>query len=157
MQKSKYKIGENRLVFATKGQTDVPPSIAEAPTPSLSDLSKDIAKDPTNLNESIKRLGASWKDLTDATERITNIFKRFDVDVDEEEIEATLREPGANPDSADTTEAEPTDWKEKSRLMCLLKIINMRKKRLMNLTNTKIGWNILKHQRKITIFPFQRL
>ncbi len=113
MQKSKYKIGENRLVFATKGQTDVPPSIAEAPTPSLSDLSKDIAKDPTNLNESIKRLGASWKDLTDATERITNIFKRFDVDVDEEEIEATLREPGANPDSADTTEAEPTDWKEK--------------------------------------------
>ena len=112
MQKSKFKIiGENRLVFATQGPDKALEQTAEAPTSSLSGLNEDIANDPNKLNESIKRLGASWEKLGKSFDGLAKIFEPLGVD--EEEIEATLREPEANPDSADTTEAEPADWKEK--------------------------------------------
>lgn len=113
MKNYKFKIGENRLVFVTQGPDKALEQTEKVPTPSLSALSEDIANDPNKLNESIKRLGASWERLGKSFEGLAKIFEPLGVD--EEELEATLREPGANPDSADTTEPESPDWAEKQK------------------------------------------
>lgn len=111
MQNAKFKIiGENRLVFETQGPDKALESATEKPTSSLAGLNEDIAHDPNKLNESIKRLGASWEKLGKSFEGLAKIFKPLGVD--EEELEATLREPEVNPDSADTKETEPADWEK---------------------------------------------
>ncbi|MBI4994652.1 transglycosylase SLT domain-containing protein [Candidatus Peregrinibacteria bacterium] len=106
-------IGENRLVFATQKPAEAPPQTLEAPTGQLSALNEDIADDPNKLADSIRRLGASWEKLGKSFDGLKKLFEPLGVD--EEEIEATLREPGANPDSADTDEPEPSDWLEKQK------------------------------------------
>lgn len=98
-------------MFATQKPAEAPEAAAKKPETGLSALNEDIARDPDKLSESIRRLSANWEKLGKSFDSLAKLFEPLGID--EEEIEATLREPGANTDSADTTEAEPADWKEK--------------------------------------------
>lgn len=96
------KIGENRLTFAT-AKPEAPQAAAEKPDTGLTALNEDIAKDPDKLSESIRRLSASWEKLGKSFESLAKLFEPLGVD--EEEIEATLREPAANSDVAEVDKA----------------------------------------------------
>lgn len=102
IQNPNDKIGENRMVFAT-AKPEAPAAAAEKPDIGLTALNEDIARDPDKLSESIRRLSASWEKLGKSFDSLAKLFEPLGVD--EEELEATLREPGANPDVAEVDKA----------------------------------------------------
>lgn len=133
MQNYNLKIGENRLVFLVK-QPDKAPEAAEKPTlaglkanlqqnadKEVTDilghpLSPGIAGDPDSLAKAVTRLEESYNKFDQSLDRLYAVFAPHGVS--KKDIEPYLEnkdrnEPWENPDTADTAEPEPPDWKDK--------------------------------------------
>lgn len=124
---------ENRLIFATS-MPEAPEQAAEKPA--LADLSasvqqdadkeaadilghplsRDILNDPDSFAETVTHLEESYNKFDQSLDRLYAIFAAKGIS--KKEVAPYLEnkdrnEPWENPDTADTAEPEPKDWKDK--------------------------------------------